>query len=112
MAKDDYYVIAAKILVQLYKKLKCKKYDEDYFVAMSKQFPICEDYLNEIFSMLEEDGYIKGRIFRAWGGDIACIDYDSFKITVKGIDFLRDNSSIRKVCETLKEAASIYSIFQ
>lgn len=112
MAKDDYYVIVSRILIQLYKKLKDKKIEEDYFMPMSKQFPISDNYLQEVFSMLEENKYIKGNICRAWGGDIVYIDYDSFKITEKGIDYLKNNSTIRKICDTLSEAASIYSLFQ
>lgn len=112
MSKDDYFVIASKILVQLYKKFKGNEIEEGYFTAMSKQFPISEDYLRNVFYMLKENGYIEGNIVKAWGGDIVYIDYGKMEITLKGIEYLRDNSTIRKICETLKEARSIYSLFQ
>lgn len=39
------------------------------------------------------------------------LDYQNLKITHAGIDYLQDNSKIRKICETLKEAKSIWELF-
>ena len=38
-------------------------------------------------------------------------DYQSLKITPEGIDYLQDNSKIKKICETLKEAKAIWELF-
>lgn len=113
MAKDDYYVIAAKILIHLYKKIKNKeKMDSDYLSPMTKAFPINETYFLYVMEMLAKQGFIEANIKRAWGGDIISIDKDSVRILPAGIDYLKDNSSMRKVCETLKEARAIFSLFQ
>ena len=52
MAKDDYYVIVAKILVYLYKKYKCIEVDEDYIRPRSEAFPIEEKQLFETIDMM------------------------------------------------------------
>ena len=47
MGKTDYYTIAAKILVYLYKKYKRMKAEEDYLFPSTKDFPISEEQLTE-----------------------------------------------------------------
>ncbi len=111
MAKDDYHTLVAKILVYLYKKYKQKDVDRDYILPMTKDFPIKEEQLLETISMIIDEGLVKGKYIKAWGGDIVMIDYNSLKITPAGIDYLQDNSKIRKICETLIEAKSIWELF-
>lgn len=111
MAKGDYYVIVAKILVYLYKKYKQMDVDDSYLQPMTKDFPIKDRQFIETIEMLIDQGYVRGNITRAWGGDIALIDYQSLKITPAGIYYLQDNSKIRKVCEFLKEEKDIFSLF-
>ena len=111
MGKTDYYTIAAKILVYLYKKYKRMKVEEDYLFPSTKDFPISEEQLTETIGMMQEQGFITGNIVRAWGGDIVVLDYQSLKITPAGIDYLQDNSKIRKICETLREAKTIWELF-
>lgn len=111
MAKDDYYTLVAKILVYLYKKYKQKDIDKDYISPLTKDFPVKEEQLIETISMMIEQGLIKGAYTKTWGGDIVFVDYNSLKITPSGIDYLQDNSKIRKICETLIEAKSIWELF-
>ncbi len=111
MAKNDYYTIVAKILVHLYKRYKQLEIDSDYIAPLSKDFPIKEEQLIETISMMIDQGLIKGNCIKAWGGDIVFIDYDSLKITPAGIDYLQDNSKIKKICETLIEAKPIWELF-
>ena len=111
MSKDDYYVIAAKILVYLYKKYKQLAVDQDYILPMTKDFPIKEQQLFDTIEMMIDQGLIKGNVTKTWGGEIIAIDYSGLKILPGGIDYLQDNSKVRKICETLKEAKEIFSIF-
>ena len=111
MGKTDYYTIVAKILVYLYKKYKHMELDGDYISPLTKHFPILSEQLDETVVMMESQGLLTGKITKAWGGDIAIVDYYSLKITPAGIDYLQDNSKIRKICETLKEAAMIWELF-
>lgn len=111
MAKDDYYTLVAKILVYLYKKYKQKDVEEDYISPLTKDFPVKEEQLMETVSMMIEQGLVKGKCVKAWSGDNVMIDYQSLKITPDGIDYLQDNSKIRKICETLIEAKPIWELF-
>lgn len=112
MGKTDYYTIVAKILVYLYKKYKHIATDEDYIAPMTKDFPIGAEQLNETIDMMKEQGFLRGDFTKVWGDDIVMIDYKSLKITPAGIDYLQDNSKIRKICETLKDAKSIWELFR
>ena len=111
MGKTDYYTIVAKILVYLYKKYKRMDVETDYISPMSKDFPISEEQLHETIVMMISQGFVTGIYTKAWGGDIAWLNYNSLKITPAGIDYLQENSKIRKICETLKEAKSIWELF-
>ena len=111
MAKDDYYTLVAKILVYLYKKYKQKDVEEDFISLVTKDFPVKEEQLMETVSMMIEQGLVKGTCVKAWSGDNVMIDYQSLKITPDGIDYLQDNSKIRKICETLIEAKPIWELF-
>ena len=114
MARDDYYTIVAKILVFLYKKLK-KKDDRavmDYIVPLSKDFPVDEEYLQYVLEKMSERGLVERiKITKAWGGDVAYMDYSKMRITPEGIDYMLENRTLRKVAEGLKEAAGIASLF-
>ena len=111
MGKSDYYTIVAKIQVYLYKKYKRMNVDEEYISPVTKDFPISEEQLMETIGMMQEQGFVTGNIVRAWGGDIVLIDYQSLRIAPAGIDYLQDNSKIKKICETLKEAKGIWELF-
>ena len=112
MAKDDYYVIVAKILVYLYKKAKDpKKIDKDYILPMSKDFPISQEYLYYVIEMLERQGFIEADITRVWGDEIIRIDTEGMRILPDGIDCLQSNTKLKKICRYLKEAKGIFSLF-
>ena len=112
VAKDDYYVIVAKILVYLYKKTKdSKKVEKNYIVPMSKDFPISQEYLFYVIEMLERQGCVEASIIRAWGNEIISIDTEEMRILPDGIDYLQSNTKLKKLCRYLKEAKSIFSLF-
>ena len=115
MAKDDYYVLVAKILIFLYKKLKGKAETTigEYIVPMTKDFPIDEDYLQYVIVKLFERGYVEDvLITRARGGEVIRVDVSRMQITPEGIDYLRENSTVRKIAEALPAALPIISLFQ
>lgn len=115
MSKDDYHVIVCKILVYLYKRLKGKSKipPEEYLVSKTKDFPIREDYLIYVLEKMQEQGLIERVSFtRAWGDEIVMMNVDKIRITPDGIEYLRENSVMKKLIYTLPEAASIISLFQ
>lgn len=114
MGRDDYYTIVAKILVFLYKKLKGKdKHDvKDYVLPMTKDFPISEDYMLYVLEKMTEQGFVENVfITKGMGGVVVNIDYEDMRITPAGIDYMLENTTIRKVIGGLKEAAEISSLF-
>ena len=93
MGKDDYYVIVAKILIFLYKKLKGKAETTigEYIVPMTKDFPIDEDYLQYVIVKLFERGYVENvLITRAWGGEVISVDVSLERPSKSSASFNRD----------------------
>jgi hypothetical protein len=115
MGNDDYDVIVCKVLIYFYRKLKGKISEDDlkyYLNPMTRQLPIQEDYLNAVLMDLIDQGFIAdAKVTRAWGDDVIDINIDNARITMKGVDFLKENSTMHKIAKTLKEAIPIWSLF-
>ena len=109
MAKDDFFVLAYKILLYYYACLKrVKVFDEDEFERMIGAKDINEDYLTDIFIMLNKNGYLEGVNPRwAFGGELAHINSpDRYKITLAGIEYIQENNMMNKAKETLLKTAT------
>lgn len=115
MAKDDYPVLAARILVFLYRRLKGKTDEkaEDYIMANTKDFPISDQYLSWVLKEMAGKGLIRGfTSTRVWGGeDIRTSSLSSIEITADGIEYLSSNSTIKKIIGMIPQAASIAELF-
>lgn len=112
MAKDDYFVLAAKILAYLYMRLRGKeKKDISYLSPKTKDFPIEEDYFEYVLLQLEKQGYIeKLYVQKYWGGQIVKVTED-LQITPDGIEYLQENSMMKKVFSTVKDLAELAGNF-
>ena len=113
MAKDDYYVMAAKVLVFLYRRLK-KQEDRDltYFSPMTKDFPVDAEYFNYLFENLCKQGYIEGvKVQGVWGAAPIVEITQQIRITPAGIDYLQENGKMRKILAMLPEAAGLAAQF-
>lgn len=105
MARDDYFIIAYRILAYLYVCLKeGVPPDISYISADSQAIGINESYWEYIIRHLYEDGYIEGASLIAIAGrSTPGIKLNpDFMITPKGIDFLQNNSTMSKAKEFLK----------
>ena len=104
MPKDDFFKIVYLILTELYacKKAGCKVNKQD---ISSQRFGISESYLLDILAELLAEGYIKGILMRKTKGTGSyCVGgLEDIDITMKGIEFLEDNSMLQKVKEALKD---------
>ena len=106
MAKDDYDVLVFKILTYFYGVLKREiAYTDDSFKAAIKFNDISEEYLNDVIYMMQEDGYIKGMTYEnAWGNNKICLnEFSDIKISSEGIGYLKNNSTMKKIKESLLE---------
>ena len=110
MAKDDYEVIAYRILVYLYACAKRKIIfkPETFQAAVSKNVESTE-YLCFVLRTMQKEGLIDGVAFmKAWGGDYILVsDLRDADITADGIRYLKENSNMKKIGETLKESVDI-----
>lgn len=114
MAKDDYYTIVARILIYLYSRLKGKekRNPNEYLIPETKDFPISEEYFCFVLSEMKRHGYIRIDIIYGADGDVIDTDIETIRITQEGIDFLMDNSKVRKAAEIIPMAAQIIGLLQ
>ena len=101
MAKNDYFVIAYRILHYLY---ECFQTGERPDTAMfgPDAIGIGNGYWVNVMESLSNQGYITGIAFITPLGGIRGAKLMDLKITQKGIEFLQENSSINKAKEFLK----------
>ena len=109
MAKDDYHVIVYQILAYLY---TCLKTDEAVDPALlqhdSKMMDINRNYWVYIIENLQEQGYIRGaELSFAMGHVLVNADLSACQITPAGIEYLCDNSTLKKAYRFLKEIKGI-----
>lgn len=107
MAKDDYSRIVCIILTYLYARLRGRTEEtpEQYLQPMTKDFPVEEEYFYFILEEMQRKGWISGLSFaRAWGGDLVSVNgIPRIRITGDGIQYLCENSTIRKNLEWLRD---------
>lgn len=110
MAKDDYDVIVYRVLVYLYACLKRKIiFDETTFQATVRKNIENDEYFTSVLEMMQKEGLIEGLVFtKAWGGlVILASDIEDARITAEGIHYLKENSTMNKIGENLKDAVDI-----
>lgn len=97
MAKDDMEVIIYKILEYLYKCMKLdRKPDISEYGWSSKIMDISKNYWCRIIEILVKEGFVEGfTVAHTKGGTLIQSD-PPISITLKGRDYLRDNSAMKK----------------
>lgn len=101
MEKNDYFVIAYRILTYLY---ECFQMGEqpDLDLFGSDALGIHNGYWNNVMESLFHEGYITGIVIVPCLGGVPGIKLGALKITQKGIEYLQDNSKMAKAKEFLK----------
>ena len=101
MAKDDYFVLAYRILKYLYACFKAgEKADLDMFGPDA--LGINNGYWVNMLESLSNEGYITGVEFPSAIGSIRNAKVYDARITQKGIEFLEDNSRMKKAADFLR----------
>ena len=106
MAKDDYHVIAYRILAYLYACLKTgEKPSLGYLRYGTEDFPIGKDYWNYILRHLYEDGFVEGVVVMPVVGSRskAVKITEDIMVTPEGIAYLDENSAMQRAKKFLKE---------
>lgn len=98
MAKDDYYVIVYRILAYLYRSLKeGEDINPNLLEPESKYLRVNRKYWQYIFERMQEQGFIDGvQFIYAFGHELIDYDLSGCEITPLGIEYLCENSSIKK----------------
>lgn len=109
MSRDDYYVIAYKILAYLYVQLKQgRDIDPEMISYNSKLLNINERYWTYIIENLVDQGYIEHVVFGDFGEwERKVMDMSACRITPAGIEYLCENRTIEKAKRFLKDAKEI-----
>lgn len=104
MARDDYFVLAYKVLAYLYQRLKNDEVVEVSYIS-HKALGIGIGYWEYLITHLSEEEYIEGvSLLPIMGRKTPAVKVDSnLTITPKGIEFLENNSSMAKAKKILKE---------
>lgn len=101
MARDDYFVIAYRILSYLYECFKMgERPDTDMFGPAT--LGINNGYWVNVMESLFNEGYIIGFTFRTPIGGVRGVKICDLRITQKGIEFLQENSLMAKARDFLK----------
>lgn len=113
MARDDYYVIAYKILAYLYVQLKKgERIEPEMLVHDGSLFQINRLYWVYIIKNLLDQGYIRGISNPEIGEGYYIKDQlADCEITPKGIDYLCDNNLMEKAKRFLKDVKEITPFF-
>lgn len=106
MAKDDYFVIAYRILDYLYKCLKAGVSPDIDFISPDA-LKINPGYFVNVMESLSDKGYIKGVCFPRSIGVPVGVKFSDLKITQDGIEFLQENSSIQKAKKAFQTFKSV-----
>ena len=109
MAKDDYFVLAYILLKYLYKCLKSgARPDYSYLNYETKDFPITEEYWNYLLENLCKGGYIEGVVvIQPDNAPVIIRKTDNFRIAPHGIEYLLENSMMKKAANAVKEISGL-----
>lgn len=102
MPHDDYFRIVFIILKSLYEYKKAhKKFDLDEISA--EVLKINEGYRDEILEEMLDSGYVKGFKVKQYIAGKHITGLSNIDITERGIEYLSENSNMKKVYAILKE---------
>lgn len=106
MAKDDYFKIVYVILTELYETKKAGE-RVDKAAISAERFGINASYWLDILCELSEKGYIRGFGCLNTKTGRVLLPIEDMTITMDGIEFLQENSVMKKVINTLKNIKDI-----
>lgn len=114
MAKNDYFIIVYYILRALYNSLKeGTEVSEDILFLRKYPADISDEYIIYIYENLQGEGYIRGAEIveinrlgtKEKGAFIRSLK--NVSITPKGIEYLEDNSMMKKALDVIKTYTDI-----
>lgn len=102
MTKDDYPVIAYKIMAYYY---ACLREGTEGNVIKAQELTGCNDvYFRSVIDDLINNGYMAGSITLDFAQEITG---SNLRITLKGTEYLQDNSTMTKVKKALGKSFEV-----
>lgn len=106
MAKNDYFVVVYRILTYLCQCFMAgEQPDTDLFGPDA--LGINNGYWANVMESISNEGYVTGVVTVPRLGSAPGIKLANLKITQKGIEYLQDNSKMRKAADFLKSVKEI-----
>lgn len=107
MAQNDMYVVMYKILAYLYDCMKRGvRPSQRHYAHDGDVLSIPYSYWAAIMHELANHGYVSGvTVFEDMGGDLIVSDIDPM-ITMEGVEFLQENSTMKKALRFLQDTKS------
>ena len=100
----DNFKVIYKILKILEAAMDAQEFDED--LLSPSLFQISRERLDAILIMLLKDGYITGIIPVRFGG-VSGVTFDDARITIKGLEYLAENTFMKKAANIAKGIADM-----
>lgn len=106
MAKNDFHVLAFRILCYLYGCMKAGEQPDQDKIS-HEILEVNKTYWIEVFQILLDEKFVSGISIVSTLGKQDSIKFINPKITLKGIEFLQENSIMQKAKTFLKEIKEI-----
>lgn len=101
----DNFKVIYRILRYLEKAMDYDEVDIDFISASALK--VSEQRWTAIMEMLAKEGYIEGvSVTRSCGGDVL-LSVSSPRITLRGLEYLNENSLVRKAANAAKGIAEM-----
>ena len=108
MPKNDYFVMAYKLLKYLYECLKSGTHPNiNLITAESKFFPIGNEYFAYLIENLVNEGYIRNIKVARYDDEISIFITENIQITPKEIEYLQENSMMKKMAKAITNIAEL-----
>lgn len=101
----DNFKIIYKVLRILEKAMDCEEFDRETISA--EALGISEERWRRIFMLLSNEGYISGFFIKRGLGDMYYVAGSGPEITLKGLEYLEENSMMKKAANLVKGVADI-----
>ena len=106
IAKNDYFVVVYRILAYLYACFRAgESPDMDMFGPDALR--INNGYWANVMESISNEGYVTGVSLAHRVGSAPGIKLANLKITQRGIEYLQENSAMRKAADFLKSVKDV-----
>ena len=99
------FTVIYKILSALEKSMDFENFDAEQISP--EKLGITKERRDKLLVEMQREGYITGIAIKKWISSPAHIELDSPCITIKGLEYLAENSMMKKACATLKGIAEL-----